>query len=58
MPPAWVGASLGGAAAALAMGAWINAGGVAAPAVFNAIGPILSLSAAALLTSPKPRSPQ
>jgi hypothetical protein len=57
MPPAWVGASLGGAAAALAMGAWINAGGVAAPAVFNAIGPILSLSAAALLTlAAEPRS--
>jgi len=56
MPPAWVGASLGGAAAALAMGAWINAGGVAAPAVFNALGPILSLSAAALLTSQRTRT--
>ena len=56
MPAAWVGASLGGAAAALAMGAWINAGGVAAPAIFNAIGPILSLSAAAFLTSAKTRS--
>jgi len=57
MPPAWVAASLGGAAAALAMGAWINGGGVAAPAVFNAIGPILSLSAAALLTSSSTRRP-
>jgi hypothetical protein len=51
MPGAWLGASIGGAAAALAMGAWINAGGVAAPAIFNAIGPILSLSAATFLTS-------
>ena len=51
MPRAWVGASLGASAAALAMGAWINAGGVAAPAVFNAIGPILSMSAAVFLTS-------
>lgn len=58
MPGAWVGASLGGAAAALAMGAWINAGGVAAPAIFNAIGPILSLSAAAFLTSARIRAPQ
>ena len=51
MPRAWVGASLGGGAAALAMGAWINAGGVAAPAIFNAIGPILSMSAAVFLTA-------
>ena len=50
MPRAWLAASLGGAAAALAMGAWINAGGVAAPAIFNAVGPILSLSAAMFLT--------
>jgi hypothetical protein len=55
MPGPWLGASLGGAAAALAMGAWINAGGVAAPAIFNAIGPILSLSAAAYLTGGKGR---
>ena len=55
MPPAWVGASLGGAAAALAMGAWINAGGVAAPAVFNAIGPLLSISAALFLIPGEPK---
>ena len=51
MPRAWVGASLGRGAAALAMGAWINAGGVAAPAIFNAVGPILSMSAAVFLTA-------
>jgi hypothetical protein len=56
MPGTWLGASLGGAAAALAMGAWINAGGVAAPAIFNAIGPLLSLSAAAFLTASKDRA--
>ena len=58
MPRAWVGASLGGGAAALAMGAWINAGGVAAPAIFNAIGPILSMSAAAFLISPRDQLPK
>jgi hypothetical protein len=58
MPGAWVGASLGGAAAALAMGAWIHAGGVAAPAIFNAVGPVLSLSAAAFLTSAQSRTPK
>ncbi len=57
LPAAWVGASLGGAAAALAMGAWINAGGVAAPAVFNAIGPLLSMSAALFLIAPRERKP-
>jgi len=57
MPRAWVGASLGGAAAALAMGSWINAGGVAAPAIFNAIGPMLSMSAAVFLLSSKDRAP-
>jgi hypothetical protein len=57
MPVPWLGASLGGGAAALAMGAWINAGGVAAPAIFNAVGPILSLSAAAFLTSAPRRTP-
>lgn len=56
-PPAWAGASLGGAAAALFMGSWINAGGVAAPAVFNAIGPLLSMSAALFLIAPRDRKP-
>ena len=51
LPGAWMGASLGGAAAALAMGAWNNGEGATAPAVFNSIGPILSLSAAQLLGS-------
>ena len=55
MPRAWVGASLGASAAALAMGAWINAGGVAAPAVFNAIGPLLSISAALFLIPGEPK---
>ena len=56
MPSTWLGASLGGGAAALAMGAWINAGGVAAPATFNAVGPILSLSAAMFLTTSRART--
>lgn len=56
LPGAWVGASLGGAAATLAMGAWINAGGVAAPAIFNAIGPLLSISAAMFLIGSRDRT--
>jgi len=51
LPGKWVYASLAGAGAALAMGAWNNAGGTAAYAVFHAIGPALSLSAAQLLAS-------
>jgi hypothetical protein len=49
LPTAWLWASIVGAAAALAMGAWNNASGNTVPAIFNSIGPILSLSAAQLL---------
>jgi hypothetical protein len=49
LPAAWICAALGGAAAALAMGAWNSAGGNTVPSVFNSLGPILSLSAAHLL---------
>jgi hypothetical protein len=48
-PTAWTCASLGGAAAALAMGAWNDAGGNTVPSIFNSIGPLLSLSAAQFL---------
>jgi hypothetical protein len=49
LPTPWIFASLGGAAAALSMGAWNNAGVDAVPSVFNSLGPILSLSVAQLL---------
>lgn len=63
LPGAWIAASLGGAMAALAMGSWINGGGVAAPAIFNSIGPILSISVAQFLgaggdRTPMPSSPR
>jgi len=46
-PKTWIWSSLGGVAAALAMGAWNNAGANTVPSIFNSIGPLLSLSAAA-----------
>jgi hypothetical protein len=49
LPAAWLWASIAGAVAALAMGAWNNASGNTVPSIFNCIGPILSLSAAQLL---------
>ncbi len=55
LPGTWIAASLGGALAALAMGSWINGGGTAAPAIFNAIGPILSLSVAQFLGTARDR---
>ena len=48
-PPAWIWASIAGAAAALAMGSWNNAAGNTVPSIFNSIGPILSLSVAQFL---------
>jgi hypothetical protein len=49
LPTEWIAASLGGAAAALAMCAWNNGEGTGAYTIFNAIGPALSVSAAQLL---------
>jgi hypothetical protein len=49
LPKAWICASIAGAAAALAMGAWNSAGGNTVPSVFNSVGPLLSLSAANFL---------
>jgi hypothetical protein len=49
LPTAWICAALGGAAAALAMGAWNSAEGNTVPSIFNSRGPILSLSATHLL---------
>ena len=49
-PPSWIVASVSGAAAALAMGAWGNTEGSTVPAIFNSVGPILSLSTAQFLT--------
>ena len=51
-PAAWVWASAGGAAAALAMGTWNNAGADTVPSMFNSAGPILSLSVALLFFEP------
>lgn len=49
LPRTWVVASLCAALAALAMGAYDNAGGNAVRPVFSALGPLLSLSASILL---------
>jgi len=49
-PASWIVASVSGAAAALAMGAWGNTEGNTVPAIFNSVGPILSLSTAQFLT--------
>ena len=49
-PRTWLYGSLGGVAAALAMGAWNDAAGNTVPSIFNSIGTILSLSAASLLS--------
>jgi hypothetical protein len=49
LPKTWLVGSISAALAALAMGAYDNAGGNAARAVFSAIGPLLSLSLALLL---------
>lgn len=49
LPKPWISASVGGAVAALAMGAWNNAGANTVPAIFNSLGPVLSLSVAQLL---------
>ncbi len=48
-PIRWVAASGAAALAALLMGAWHNAGGNVARAMFDAAGPLLALSAAVLL---------
>ena len=51
LPKPWVRGVAWASVAALAMGAYNDAGGNTARAVFNVAGPILSLSAAVLLTS-------
>ena len=53
LPRPWVVASALAFGAALAMGAYNDARGSTARALFNVAGPILSLSVAALLTEPK-----
>jgi hypothetical protein len=50
LPQPWVLASVGAALAALHLGAYHNAGGNVARAMFNASGPVLSLSLALALT--------
>lgn len=52
-PRSWLHASIGGGLAVLAMGAWRNGEGTTMAAVFNAMGPLLSLSAAHFLIAPK-----
>ncbi len=56
LPAPWIWASIAGATAALAMGAWNNAAGNTVPSIFNSIGPILSLSAAQLLVGEDARA--
>jgi len=53
LPRAWVFASVTTAIVALILGAWNGAGGNVARALFNATGPVLSLSAAALIAPTK-----
>ncbi len=52
LPRPWVGGAAAAGAAALAMGAYDDALGNAARAVFSAVGPLLSVSAALLLAEP------
>lgn len=54
LPKTWVFASVAATSVALILGTWNNAGGNVARALFNIVGPPLSISVALLLTKAEP----